>query len=127
MPMRSRSNTANRHLTTGKIVLTTPGYVRCRASAVLLLFVVSAGFGAAALYYAAKETALLDFDQRLTSAQADLGRARAELEAARMDLEISHAARAELERRLAALNEQNVQLREELEFFRSAGGSAPVR
>lgn len=125
--MRSRSNTANRHLTTGRIVLSTPGYARFKASGILTLFLVSAVIGAAALYYAARGTALLNFDQRMAEMQEELAQTRAELEAARMDLEISLVARAEMERRLSALNEQSKQLREELEFVRSAGGNTPAR
>ncbi|MDX5362531.1 MAG: hypothetical protein LPJ91_00035 [Pseudazoarcus pumilus] len=118
--MHSRSNTANRHLTTGKIVLATPGRGKVGVFRFLTIFVCSALIGAAALYYASQETSLLQFDARIADLEEELAQARAELQSVRMDLEISLVTRTELERQLAVLNEQHKQAREELEFVRSA-------
>lgn len=120
--MHSRSNTANRHLTTGKIVLASPGQGRVGVFRFLKIFIFSAMLSAAGLYYLAKETSLLQFDARLAEVEEELAQTRAELQSARMDLEISLVTRTELERQIAVLNEQHKQVREELEFVRSATG-----
>jgi uncharacterized small protein (DUF1192 family) len=121
--MHSRSNTANRHLTTGKIVLATPGQGRLGVLRFLKIALLSALFGAGVLYYLAEETSVLQLDARLAAVEEELARTRAELQSARMDLEISLVTRTELERQIAVLNEQHKQAREELEFVRSATGN----
>lgn len=52
--------------------------------------------------------------------QAELQGTRAELERALLDLEIASVTRSEIERQLIVLTEQHKQVREELEFVRSA-------
>lgn len=125
--MHSRSNTANRHLTTGKVVLATPGQSKIGVFRFLRIFVFSALIGAAGLYYLAQNTTVLQFDSRIAEVEEELARVRAELQSARMDLEISLVTRTELERQLAVLNEQHKQMREELEFVRSATGQGQDR
>lgn len=122
--MHSRSNTANRHLTSEPVVLTSPGQSRVGFLKLFLLFVFSALFGAATLYFVALGAPDIQFDGRAAVLEDELARVQSELETTRMDLEISAVARAELERQLAALTEQHKQVREELEFVRSAGSPA---
>jgi septal ring factor EnvC (AmiA/AmiB activator) len=125
--MHSRSNTANRHLSTGKIVLATPGRGRGRVFRFLSISVFSALIGAAGVYYLVQDTSVMGFHSRIAEIEQELERTREDLQSARMDLEISLVTRAELERQLAVLNEQHKQVREELEFVRSATGQGQGR
>lgn len=125
--MHSRSNTANRHLTTGKIVLATPGRAKLGVFRFLTLVVLSALLGAGGLYYLSQDTSLLPFDARIAALEQELAQTRAELQSANMDLEISLVTRTELERQISVLNEQHKQVREELEFVRSATGQGQGR
>lgn len=93
----------------------------------LVFFIISALIGAAALFFGAQRLSLSLLDDRFASIEAELVQTREALDSARMDLEISLGARAELERQLAALNEQHKQTREELEFMRSANKPAAAR
>lgn len=120
--MHSRSNTANRHLTTGQIVLATPGQGKVGVVRFLKIFVFSALIGAGMLYYLSQHTSLLPFDAHIAAVEQELERTREALQSAQTDLEISIVTRTELERQLAVLNEQHKQVREELEFVRSASG-----
>ena|SRR5690554_6758683 len=125
--MHSRSNTANRHLTTDKVILVTPGQGKVGVCRFITIFVLSALFGAGALYYLAENTSVLQFDSRIAEVERELAHTRAELQSTRMDLEISLVTRTELERQFAVLNEQHKQVREELEFVRSATGQGQGR
>lgn len=125
--MHSRSNTENRHLTTGKVVLATPGQGKVGVVRFLKIFVFAALIGAGGLYYVSQHTSLLPFDTRITEIEQELERTREALQSAQMDLEISLVTRTELERQLAVLNEQHKQVREELEFVRSASGQGQGR
>lgn len=56
---------------------------------------------------------------RLAQLEMENGRLRAEADAARIELEMERATRAELKRQVSELNEQVSQLTHQLEFFNS--------
>lgn len=124
--MASRRNSIGRHLTAGPVRLTTEEFSRSfRRRCVVLALLLALG-GAVGLYLAFSHFSHLSFasepDSQLEQLQGELEGMRLSLERALLDLDIAGVTQSELERQLAVLTEQHKQVREELEFYKAAGG-----
>lgn len=90
---------------------------------IIVIAVISAIAGAFALQYLTQQMSqmrLAGLSEEIQALETELEGTRKELERALLDLEIAAVTRAELERQLVVLTEQHKQVREELEFVKSA-------
>lgn len=91
----------------------------------MVCLLIAAGVGAVLLQFAIQRmsdmrASMLSEENR--TLQEELAGTQADLERALLDLELASVTRSELERQLIVLTEQHKQVREELEFVRSATG-----
>lgn len=121
--MPSRQNSISRGLTSGPVTLTTAQSARKVVRRIIMIVVVAAVAGAFALQYMTQQMSqmhLTELGVEIRTLETELEGTRKELERALLDLEIASVTRAELERQLVVLTEQHKQVREELEFVKSA-------
>jgi Tfp pilus assembly protein PilO len=111
--MRLLYRSSTRRLTDSPIELTAQR--RWRRVLMLALLFVAASALAGWRYFEQKLAPLA----RLAELEAENRRLRAEADAARIELEMERATRAELKRQVVELNEQVSQLTHKLEFFNS--------
>jgi Tfp pilus assembly protein PilO len=117
MSLLKRSPT--RRLTGSSFELTSDRRWRHGLLVVLAVLVVSVLAGAGWRYFEQRLAPLA----RLAQLEAENVRLRAEADAARIELEMERATRAELKRQVGELNEQVSQLTHQLEFFNSQAKS----
>lgn len=123
--MASRKNPLSRALSAGRITLTTEHALRRSRRRQMVCLLIAAGVGAVLLQFAIQRmsdmrASMLSEENR--TLQEELAGTQADLERALLDLELASVTRSELERQLIVLTEQHKQVREELEFVRSATG-----
>ena len=123
--MSHRPDRITRELTHGSYVLMPDPMYRHKRIAMVWATVIAALvlLGVGVRYFEdrlAPETFLSEMRQKNS-------RLRDALNKAQFDLEVELATRGELERQVAALNDELKQVREELAFMKSAGADAPAR
>lgn len=121
--MATHKRSLSHALSAGRIKLTTEHTVRRSRRRWMLLLLIAAVVGAAIFQLTMQRLADVRIAMLVERNQAlhdELEGTQADLERALLDLELSSVTRAELERQLIVLTEQHKQLREELEFVKSA-------
>lgn len=121
--MPSRQKSISRGLTSGPVTLTTAQSAKKVVRRIIVIVMIAAIAGAFALQYFTQQMSqmrLNGLSEEIQALETELEGTRKELERALLDLEIAAVTRAELERQLVVLTEQHKQVREELEFVKSA-------